>query len=115
MVTYGCCEPLDDRLDYVKRIKNVRRISMSPWIKSKERAAEELGKDYIYWAKPNPAYLQESGWDPGIIKKEINDIINTCNKYDTPLELAMKDVSTVSNNPKHLWEWSKIMRDIVGY
>ena len=27
---YGCCEPLHDRLDYISRIPNLRKISMSP-------------------------------------------------------------------------------------
>lgn len=115
MSVYGCCEPLDDRLEYVKRIKNVRKISMSPWVKNRARAAEELGKDYIFWAKPNPAFLVESAWDPDKIREEILDYIDVCQRYNTPLELALKDVSTVSGKPENLWEWAKIMRDIVGY
>ena len=31
LVYYGCCEPLPNRIDYIRKIKNVRKISMSPW------------------------------------------------------------------------------------
>jgi hypothetical protein len=115
LVVYGCCEPLDDRLEYVKRIKNVRKISISPWVKNRAKAAEELGSDYIFWAKPSPSFLEETAWDPVKIKEDILDYINICQRFNTPLELALKDVSTVSCKPENLWEWSRIMRSIVGY
>ncbi|MBE2241020.1 MAG: hypothetical protein IAE81_24755, partial [Caldilineaceae bacterium] len=39
---YGCCEPLDQRWEYVKQIPRLRRVSVSPW---SDRAfmAEQLG------------------------------------------------------------------------
>ncbi len=29
---YGCCEPLHLKLDYLRKIPRLRRISMSPWV-----------------------------------------------------------------------------------
>jgi len=32
LVYYGCCEPLDGKIDIVREIPNLRKISMSPWV-----------------------------------------------------------------------------------
>ena len=32
LVYYGCCDSLHDRMDQVRMIPNVRKISMSPWV-----------------------------------------------------------------------------------
>jgi len=28
---YGCCEPLDQKLDVIKKISNLRKVGVSPW------------------------------------------------------------------------------------
>ncbi len=53
---YGCCEPLDTKIDIVRKIPNVRKISMSPWVKV-ERGAERIGGDFVFSRKPSPALL----------------------------------------------------------
>jgi hypothetical protein len=35
LVYYGCCEPLDDKIDIIRAIPHVRKISMSPWKKAR--------------------------------------------------------------------------------
>ena len=32
---YGCCEPLDQKIPILRKIKNLRKISVSPWNDSK--------------------------------------------------------------------------------
>jgi hypothetical protein len=56
LVYYGCCDPLDGKMNEVRMIPNVRKVSMSPWV-NEERGAEEIGKEYVYSRKPNPALL----------------------------------------------------------
>jgi hypothetical protein len=40
---YGCCEPVDKRIDYILKIPNIRRISVSPWA-DQRTIAERFGK-----------------------------------------------------------------------
>ena len=103
---YGCCEPLDWKADILKRIPNLRKVSVSPWSNS-ERAVETLGPHYVMSRKPNPAILAESRWDPGRAEQELRDFMDKtegkCN-----VELIMKDISTVRYEPQRLWEWETI-------
>jgi hypothetical protein len=43
---YGCCEPLHRKIDMLKKIPRLRKISMSAWVKADE-AAERIGNRYI--------------------------------------------------------------------
>ncbi|MDR2079265.1 MAG: hypothetical protein LBP74_06065 [Treponema sp.] len=56
LVYYGCCDPLDGKMNEVRKIPHLRKISMSPWA-GKERGAEEIGRDYVFSNKPNPAFI----------------------------------------------------------
>ena len=109
LINYGCCERLDDRLDYVKELPNVRKVSISPWSKDRRRAAEELGKDYIFLNKPNPAFLAFN-WNPEVVEKDLRTTLDVCKQYGTPVEFALKDLGTVQHKPEILWEWCGIMR-----
>ena len=44
MVYYGCCDPLDGKMEQVRKIPHCRKVSMSPWV-NKERGAEEIHGD----------------------------------------------------------------------
>jgi hypothetical protein len=50
---YGCCEPLDRKIDILEKIPNLRKISMSPWV-DLERATRNVGREYAVSWKPNP-------------------------------------------------------------
>ena len=44
---YGCCEPLDTKMDIVCKLPNIRKVSMSPWT-NMDRGAEAIGSDYVF-------------------------------------------------------------------
>jgi hypothetical protein len=105
---YGCCEPVHSRIKIIKQIPNLRRISVSPWC-DQEIMADELGSDYIFCRKPNPAYISTDRWDEDLIREDIRmtlDIAKGC-----PLEFAMKDVHTLNNEPWRLGRWVSIVRE----
>jgi hypothetical protein len=47
---------MDNRIDLVKTVKNLRRVSVSPWA-NKPIMAEKLGHDYVYSLKVSPTPL----------------------------------------------------------
>ncbi len=103
---YGCCEPLDGKLDILHRIPNLRKISASPWCDTKTMI-NGAGTDYVISHKPNPAILAEESWDPAQARKNIRDFLEVTERQ-CHVELIMKDVSTVRYGPNRLWEWSEI-------
>ena len=108
---YGCCEPLDRKMDIIKAIPNLRKIGVSPWA-SEERSAEAIGKNYVYARKPNPANVALST-DPEVIRAETEKTVQLCLKYGCPLELVLKDISTVSGKPQNLIVWSNVVADVL--
>jgi hypothetical protein len=107
---YGCCEPVDTRIDAILTIPRLRRISVSPW--ANERVlAERLGDGYIYSRKPNPAPVCVD-FNEEAIRSSIRhtlDITRNCR-----LELIMKDTHTVEHDPRRLARWVEIAREEVN-
>ena len=110
LVYYGCCEPLDGKLDLLRRIPNLRKISVSLWCKA-ERVIEGIGSDYVISHKPNPAILAESTWDPAQARKNIRDFLDKA-AGRCHIELIMKDISTVRYDPRRLWSWAQIALEV---
>lgn len=113
LVYYGCCEPLHQKIDILKKIKNLRKISITPWA-NYDIAAEAMGKEYVMAAKANPSNVMVDTFDKNAIEKEINTIVQACKKNNCSFEITLKDISSVNNRPQNLFEWEKIVMDIVN-
>ena len=107
---YGCCEPLDRKMDILRRIPNLRKISVSPWCDT-ARAIAEIGTDYVLSRKPNPAILAEDGWRPERARQELTEFLDKT-EGRCHVELLMKDISTVRYRPQRLWAWSDIALEV---
>ena len=101
---YGCCEPLAGKMEQLRRIKNLRKISCSPWNDGR-KAVEGIGDDYVISRKPNPAVFAVDSWDPDVARRQIRDFLDLTNG-ECHVELIMKDISTVRYKPQRLWEWA---------
>ncbi len=106
---YGCCEPLDLKMGILRKVPNLRKVSMSPWI-DPERAVAEVGTDYVFSHKPNPAILAEDNWRPEIARENLVEVIEKAR--GCRIEIILKDISTVRNDPKRLWEWETIAMEV---
>ena len=108
---YGCCEPLDDRLALLKGIPNMRKLGVTPWANIRS-SAEQIGKDYVFAFKPNPA-LVGGMLDEEAIRRETIETVEACLAYGCPYELVLKDISTVSYKPQNLISWVQIVEDVL--
>jgi len=107
LVYYGCCDPLDRKMAEVRLIPNVRKVSMSPWA-DEERGAEEIGREFVYSRKPNPAFLAPDRFNPSQVREDLLATQEVCEKYGCPLEFILKDISTVRYEPERLTQWAEI-------
>ncbi len=108
---YGCCEPDDIKVDVLRKLPNLRKISMSPWV-NVELGAEKIGKDFVFSRKPNPSNLAWDIYPEENIIKEFKETLNATQKNGCPVEFILKDISTVKNDPTKLWRWAETARNL---
>ena len=111
-VYYGCCEPLDRKMEQVRKIPNLRKVSMSPWV-DEEIGAAEIGNDYVYSRKPNPALLAWPQFNEQAVREHLQSTVAVCARHGCPLELILKDLSTVKYEPQRLFTWARIAMEAV--
>lgn len=114
LVYYGCCEPLDKKIDIVEKIPNLRKISITPWA-DVEVAAEAINNRYVLASKPNPASVAVSRLDYEALIKEIDKILSACKRYGCHCDIVLKDISTCGNRPENIFEWAKIVMERVNH
>lgn len=108
MVYYGCCEPLDRRWHVLRRMKNIERASVSPWA-NEERMAEACGASIAYSRKPNPALISTAAMDEAAVRADLRRTLEVAR--GCRLEIIMKDVHTLGNEPGRISRWVEIARE----
>ena len=106
---YGCCEPLDRKIDILRRIPNLRKLSVSPWCNT-DRIVQQVGRDYVMSRKPSPAIVAEDTWQPQRARKELRDFLDKARGCH--VEVILKDISTVRRDPRRLWQWAQIASEV---
>jgi len=107
---YGCCEPIHSRWEVIKRIPNLRTLSISPWC-DQEHMAAELGRDYVFARKPNPTLVSTERFDEDAIRADLRRTLTVARGCE--IELAMKDVHTLNNEPARLARWVQLAREVI--
>ena len=111
---YGCCEPLDKKIHLLRRIKNLRKISASPW-NDFDRIIGEVGGGYVLSYKPSPAIFVDETWNPQKARADLTRVLDKARGV-CHVEIIMKDISTVRYRPRSLWDWARIAMEVAeGY
>lgn len=106
-IYYGCCDRLDDRMPVIEKLPKIRKLSCSPW-SDREHFAEVMPDYCVMSNKPNPAFLAAGELDEPLIRADIRRTIAAAKAHNRPLELLLKDISTLNHNPACLWRWQEI-------
>lgn len=106
---YGCCEPLHDKIDMLKTVPNLRKISISPWA-NLDKAVEQIQDKYVISYKPNPAIFAEKKWDLSKAKFDLQEALEKMK--GCRVEIIAKDLSTIQNEPQRLWEWAAMASEL---
>jgi len=113
MIYYGCCDRLDDRLEMVKKIPHVRKVSCSPW-SDRKRFAENIGAELIMSNKPTPALIAGSSVNWDAVEADLQMTVDLARANNVNLEMILKDISTVAHKPDRLTRWADIAMKVVG-
>ena len=107
---YGCCEPLHHKVDAIfKHLANVRKISMSPWA-DVAKGAEAIGDRAVFSYKPNPSILGYANWDVSAAREQLREVFELTR--DNIIEVSMKDLHTVHNEPHRMTEWVQMAKQL---
>ena len=112
LTAYGCCENLTYKIPYLKKIKNLRRVAVTPWADD-EICAEQLGRDYVVSWRPNPSEMLTSGFDTDRIKRIVKRAKDIYGCYKCHWEINLKDFITVEHDKERLQKWVETVRAIV--
>ena len=109
LVAYGCCENLTHKIDMLRTIRNLRRIAVAPRA-DVAACAEQIGGDYVISYRPNPAEMVCCGFDADNVRRILRRDLAACRGL--AVEITLKDVHTVENQPERLAEWARIAREV---
>ena len=107
---YGCCEDLTPKIDSIFKIPNLRMVSVSPWA-DLNVFAERLEDKYCFVWKPNPAFLAMETFDEQMIEKKLREGVKIAR--NNILQIDIKDINTVRNEPSRITRWVEIARKVV--
>lgn len=110
LTAYGCCEDLSEKIDILRKIPNLRRIAVAPRA-NVEQCAEQIGKDYVFSYRPNPADMVCCGFDPDHVRTGIKRDLEAAKGCH--IDITLKDIQTVENQPERLREWVRVVREVL--
>lgn len=111
LVYYGCCEPLDKKIDLIEKLPHLRKISITPWADI-DNAAEVIGNRYVIANKPNPASVAGK-LDEDALRAEIGRILDACKRNGCSFDMVLKDISSAGYNVNNLIRWEQIVMEMV--
>jgi hypothetical protein len=105
---YGCCEPLDRKLEFLMaRVPRLRRVSISPWADVR-RSAEQLQGNVIFSWKPNPAPLAAISFDDEAVRRDLRRTLEIAAEHGCVIEVVLKDTHTCNGDPQRFDRWAQI-------
>ncbi len=110
VTAYGCCEDLTHKIGVLRKLKNLRRIAVSPFA-DPIRCAEQIGGDYILSWRPNPSSACSRGVDEQFIRDELNRAADAFDANGCVWDVTLKDLETTSGDPTAVPRWTAIVRD----
>jgi len=109
LVSYGCCEPVHPQWDYISTLKNLRRVSVSPWCDEEFMGEQLRGKRIVYHRKPKASFvLINKPLDEGEITEYFKRTALAAR--GCLLEVTQREIKTIHGNPERVKQYLKMIR-----
>ena len=103
----ACCETVDQKMHLFRQIPKLRRISVSTF-NDFEKAATEIGTDYIYSFKPRADTIAQDEWVPEQDAKYIDGVL-TMSK-GCRVEIVNQEMITCRGEAERIIDWCNLAR-----
>lgn len=111
-LSYGCCEPVSAVWDDIKTLKNLKKVSISPWCDEVFMGEQLRGTDIVYHRKPSPNFLGVgTTLDEDAFRAHIETTLNAA--AGCTLEITQRDVYTVNNDIEKVQRYVQIIRESI--
>lgn len=107
---YGCCEPLHSKIEMLRSISNLRKISMSPKADMRQ-AAEQVGGDYVLSFKPTPVHMAVDTFREEPVRQYLRDALDAA--AGCHVEIILKDITTARADPMRMTAWARVAMEVV--
>jgi len=108
LAAYGCCEDLTHDIPVLKTLKNLRRVSVSPYADVR-KCAEQIGGDYIISWRPNPSSAVSYGLDENFVRENLRETFDIFDANGCKFDITLKDVETVGGDETRIIRWTSIV------
>jgi uroporphyrinogen-III decarboxylase len=106
-VYYHGCECLDDKMDIIKKLPNLRRFHVSPWT-SLEKAVEKFGQSVVLEVHSNPSKVFFT-YTESDMKAELESFVKKA--QGCHINLNLSDIQSINNDPEKLKKWAYIAQE----
>lgn len=113
LTSYGCCEDLSEKIVYLRQLKNLRRISVSPFANVR-KCAEEIGEDYVLSWRPDPSLTICNGLDEDFLRKYMREYFEIFKENKNHFDITLANVETVHGHPEYVKRWTEIVREEIN-
>ena len=111
LTAYGCCEDLTRKIGMLRKIRNLRRIAVSPFADT-PRCAEQIGDQYVLSYRPSPADMVGYGFDEERIRRILRRDLEACRANGCIVDITLKDVETVQGDAERVRKWVATTRAV---
>lgn len=109
LLSYGCCEPIDPVWQYIRQLKNLRKVSCSPWCNEEFMAEQLRGTPIIFHRKPSPNFLGVGEkLEEEALREHIRRTLQTASGCH--LEITQRDVYTINHDLAKAQRYVAIIR-----
>ena len=113
LFSYGCCEPVDPVWKYVGTLKNLRKVSCSPWCNEEIMGENLRGKKIIFHRKPSPNFLGVGETlDENGLREHIRKTLQAAAGCE--LEITQRDIYTIHHNEEKAKRFIAIIREEIA-
>jgi len=109
-VYYGCCEPVDPVWKYVSTIRNLQRVSVSPWANEEKMGTFCRERKTVYSRKMPPMLFMAKEFNANDeVRKAVEHTV-ACAE-GVRLEFMLRDVYALQDDPDRFRQWVELVRE----
>lgn len=109
--SYGCCEDLTNKIEYVARLPHMHQLGVTPWADVK-KCVEQIGTRFVISWRPNPSFLAQDTFNEGVIRAYLRENLQTLK--GTAFHVFLKDTQTSRNEPWRYTRWMQICEEEIA-